>query len=44
VADAPKALALEVAEQACMLRWASISDLYRREYLGEKDILPQGVS
>ena len=42
--DAMKARALEVAEQACMLRWASITDLYRREYLGEKDILPAGVS
>jgi pyrroloquinoline quinone (PQQ) biosynthesis protein C len=39
-----RARALEVAEQACMLRWASITDLYRREYLGEKDILPPGVS
>ncbi len=42
--DAMKARALEVAEQACMLRWASITDLYRREYLGEKDVLPAGVS
>ena len=42
--DALKARALEVAEQACILRWASVTDLYRREYLGEKDILPQGVS
>ncbi len=42
--DAVKARALEVAEQACMLRWASITDLYRRDYLGEKDILPAGVS
>jgi pyrroloquinoline quinone (PQQ) biosynthesis protein C len=39
-----EARALEVAEQACMLRWASITDLYRREYLGEKDILPPGLS
>jgi pyrroloquinoline quinone (PQQ) biosynthesis protein C len=42
--DAVKARALEVAEQACMLRWASITDLYRRDYLGDKDILPVGVS
>ena len=42
--DAMKARALQVAEQACMLRWASITDLYRRDYLGEKDILPAGVS
>jgi len=42
--DAAKARALEVAQQACRLRWASITDLYRREYLGEKEILPPGVS
>jgi pyrroloquinoline quinone (PQQ) biosynthesis protein C len=41
--DALKARALEVAEQACVLRWASVTDLYRREYLGERDILPAGV-
>ena len=41
--DALRARALEVAEQACMLRWASITELYRREYLGDKDILPPGV-
>jgi pyrroloquinoline quinone (PQQ) biosynthesis protein C len=42
--DAQKARALEVAEQACMLRWASVTELYRRDYLGEKDILPPGVN
>jgi pyrroloquinoline quinone (PQQ) biosynthesis protein C len=42
--EAARARAREVAEQACRLRWASITDLYRREYLGEKDILPPGVS
>jgi pyrroloquinoline quinone (PQQ) biosynthesis protein C len=42
--DGAKARALEVAEEACMLRWASVTDLYRRDYLGEKDILPAGVS
>ena len=42
--EALKARALEVAEQACQLRWASITDLYRREYLGETEILPPGVS
>jgi len=41
--DAAKARALEVAAQACRLRWASITDLYRRDYLGEKEILPAGV-
>jgi pyrroloquinoline quinone (PQQ) biosynthesis protein C len=40
---AARARALEVAAQACMLRWASVTDLYRREHLGEKDILPPGV-
>lgn len=39
-----KVRAREVAEQACLLRWASVSDLYRREYLGEKDIMPPGMS
>lgn len=38
-----KARALEVAEEACMLRWASITDLYRRDCLGERDVLPPGV-
>ena len=42
--DALRTRALEVAEQACMLRWSSITDLYRREYLGEKELLPAGVS
>jgi pyrroloquinoline quinone (PQQ) biosynthesis protein C len=42
--DALKARALEVADQACRLRWASVTDLYRREYLGETEILPPGVS
>lgn len=37
------ARAREVAEEACMLRWASITDLYRRDYLGERDVLPVGV-
>ncbi|MGH7091108.1 MAG: TenA family transcriptional regulator [Stellaceae bacterium] len=32
--------ALEVAETICRLRWASISDLYREEVLGEKELLP----
>jgi pyrroloquinoline quinone (PQQ) biosynthesis protein C len=38
------ARAREVAEQACVLRWASVTDLYRREYLGEKEILPPDLS
>ncbi len=43
--DTPEleARALKVAEQLCELRWASISDLYRSEVLGEKEILPPGV-
>ena len=42
--DEDMARAREVAEEACMLRWASVTDLYRREYLGEKDVLPPGVA
>lgn len=38
-----KARALEVARVACELRWASISDLYREEVLGEKAVLPPGI-
>jgi hypothetical protein len=34
---------LQVAEEICMLRWASITDLYRSEVLGEKDILPPSI-
>src|ERR1700730_16268246 len=33
----------QVAEEICQLRWASISELYRSEVLGEKEILPPGV-
>jgi len=32
--------ALKVAEEICELRWASISELFRSEVLGEKEILP----
>lgn len=44
--DSPalEARALEVAEVACRLRWASISELYREEVLGEKEILPPGLA
>jgi hypothetical protein len=35
--------ALTVAEEICELRWASISELYRSEVTGEKEILPPGV-
>ena len=38
-----EARALKVAEEICVLRWASITDLYRQEVLGEKEILPPGV-
>jgi hypothetical protein len=34
---------LKVAEEICILRWATISDLYRQEVLGEKEVLPPGV-
>ena len=33
----------QVAQEICELRWASISELYRSEVLGEKEILPPGV-
>jgi pyrroloquinoline quinone (PQQ) biosynthesis protein C len=44
--DTPQvqARALQVAEEICELRWASLTDLYRSEVLGEKEILPPGVS
>jgi pyrroloquinoline quinone (PQQ) biosynthesis protein C len=44
--DTPEleARALKVAEEICILRWASITDLYRQEVLGEKEILPPGVA
>ena len=35
--------ALRVSEQACRLRWASFTDLYREFVLKEKPILPDGV-
>ena len=36
--------ALEVAQEICELRWGSISELYRLEVLGEKEILPADVT
>ena len=33
-----KARALKVAEEMCILRWASITDLYRQEVLLEEEI------
>lgn len=39
-----EARALEVAETICRLRWASISDLYREDVLGVRDVLPAGVA
>jgi len=36
--------ALEVAQQAVELRWASVSDLYRSEVMGERELLPAGVA
>jgi pyrroloquinoline quinone (PQQ) biosynthesis protein C len=35
--------ALIVAREICELRWASISELYRSEVLGEKEIVPPEV-
>jgi pyrroloquinoline-quinone synthase len=37
------ARALKVAEEICELRWTSISELYRFDVLGEKEILPPRV-
>ena len=44
--DTPQleARAERVAEEICELRWASISELYRSEVLGEKEILPPGIA
>lgn len=39
-----EARALEVAQHAVELRWASISDIYREDVLGEKDLLPPAIS
>jgi pyrroloquinoline quinone (PQQ) biosynthesis protein C len=39
-----RARALKVAQEAVELRWASITDIYRRDVLGEKDLLPAGVA
>jgi pyrroloquinoline quinone (PQQ) biosynthesis protein C len=39
-----KARALKVAQEAVELRWASISDIYRADVLGERDLLPAGVA
>jgi pyrroloquinoline-quinone synthase len=43
--DTPEleARALRVAQEICELRWASISELYRSEVLGEKELLPPGI-
>lgn len=35
--------ALTVAQEICELRWASMSELYRFEVLGEREMLPPGV-
>jgi pyrroloquinoline quinone (PQQ) biosynthesis protein C len=44
--DTPQleARALKVAQDICELRWPSITDLYRSEVLGEKDVHPPGVT
>ena len=39
-----EARALIVADNIVRLRWASISELYREEVLGERPILPPGVT
>jgi pyrroloquinoline quinone (PQQ) biosynthesis protein C len=44
--DGPEmeARALKVAQEAVELRWASISELYRTDVLGERELLPAGVA
>ena len=44
--DTPElqARAVEICAQAVRLRWASINDLYREHVLGEKELLPDGVT
>jgi hypothetical protein len=39
-----QARAEQVAEEICELRWASISELYRRDVLDEQAILPPGMA
>ena len=39
-----EARAEQVAEEICQLRWASITELYRSEVLGEEEILPPGMA
>jgi pyrroloquinoline quinone (PQQ) biosynthesis protein C len=36
--------ALKICEEACRLRWASISEVYREHVLKEREILPPGVA
>jgi pyrroloquinoline quinone (PQQ) biosynthesis protein C len=38
------ARALKVSEEAVHLRWASITDIYRADVLGERELLPAGVA
>ncbi len=39
-----RARALKVAQEAVELRWASITDIYRADVLGEKALVPAGVA
>lgn len=36
--------ALEVCEEACMLRWEAITEIYRSHVLNEKRLLPPGMA
>lgn len=38
------ARAIEVCEEACMLRWESITEIYRAHVLKEERILPPGIA
>lgn len=42
--EADRARAMAVCEEACRLRWESITDIYRREVLKESNLLPEGVA
>jgi pyrroloquinoline quinone (PQQ) biosynthesis protein C len=36
--------ALQICEEACMLRWESVTEIYRTHVLGEERLLPPGVA
>ena len=36
--------ALEICEEACMLRWESVTEIYRAHVLKEERLLPPGMA